>query len=265
MPVVITSRKNETAVRAARLAASAAFRRERREFLIEGARLCADAAASGEEIRSVFYTERAAEKYGDYLSGVVAAAGQAFLVSPSVAQLLSDTKTPQGVFCVCGISGEDRDVSGMGVSGSYLALENIQDPANLGAALRTAEALGVRGVVLGGECCDVYSPKVLRASMGAVFRLPFFRAEDMAEAVARMNAAGFSTFAAVPDRAAPPVTKADFSHPCVAVIGNEGNGLRPDTVRACTGAVTIPMAGRAESLNASAAAVILMWEMMRER
>ena len=148
---------------------------------------------------------------------------------------------------------------------SYLALESVQDPANLGAALRTAEALGIGGAVLGGECCDMYSPKVLRASMGAVFRLPIFRAENMAQAVGSMNADGFATFAAVPDREALPVTRADFSRPCVAVVGNEGNGLRPETIRACSISVNIPMAGRAESLNASASAVILMWEMMRAR
>lgn len=265
MPVAITSRRNGTVADAARLAASSAFRRERGMFLIEGARLCADAAQSGAGIHELFYTERAGEKYKSYLAGAVEAARQVFLISEGVAEFLSDTKTPQGIFCVCGIPEEDGELSRMDLSRNYLALESIQDPANLGAALRTAEALGVGGVVLGGDCCDVYSPKVLRASMGAVFRLPFFRAGDMAEAVGRMNGAGFSTFAAVPDRAAPPVTRADFSRPSVAVVGNEGNGLRPETIRACGSAVTIPMAGRAESLNASASAVILMWEMMRGR
>lgn len=263
MPVVITSRKNEIAAEAARLGLSASFRRERGEFLTEGARLCADAAASGAEIRALFYTERAAEKYAEYLAPAVRAARKTFRIGPGVAELLSGTRTPQGVFCVCALPGEIREVRGMDPRKSYLALENIQDPANLGAALRTAEALGAGGVVLGGSCCDAYSPKVLRASMGAVFRLPLYRAEDMARAAGEMNAAGFSTFAAVPDRTALPVTRADFSGPCVAVVGNEGNGLRQETVRACSRAVTIPMAGRAESLNASAAAVILMWEMTR--
>lgn len=265
MPDTITSRRNGTVVNVARLASSSAFRREQGMFFVEGARLCADAARSGADIREVFYTKRAAEKYGDYLSGILPAARRTFLVSPGVAELLGDTKTPQGVFCVCGIPEGNREAARPDSSECRLALESIQDPANLGAALRTAEALGVGGAVLGGDCCDVYSPKVLRASMGAVFRLPFYRVGDMAEAVGRMNKAGFATFASVPDRGAAPVTRADFSRPCAAVVGNEGGGLRPETIAACTHTVTIPMAGRAESLNASASAVILMWEMMRGR
>ncbi len=265
MPLSITSRKNELVREYLRLAASASDRREQGRLSLEGARLCRDAAESGLKILSLFYTQEAAAKYDGYLDAIRAFSPVEYLISQSVADCLSDTKHPQGVFCVCSMPEETAGVLSPSGGENFLMLENMQDPANLGAALRTAEAVGIGGVVLAGNCCDVYSPKALRAGMGAAFRLPVFRRGIAAEAVARLNAAGFRTLAAVPDRSALPVTLVDFSVPSVVVIGNEGNGLIEMTERACTARVTIPMKGRAESLNAAAAAVVFMWEMMREK
>lgn len=263
MTETITSRKNEKIKFAVRLTGSAAFRKERRLFFLEGARLCRDAAQSGADVKILFYTARAAEKYEEYLKPIFRIAEEACMVSLSVAEALSETKTSQGVFCVCGMKEETGCFPCARQGDHCLALENMQDPANLGAVLRTAEALGLAAVILGGNCCDVYSPKALRASMGAVFRLPFYFAGSMEETVEQLNRAEFCTLAAVPDRTAASVTKIDFTKPSVAVIGNEGNGLSEKTIKACSQKVTIPMRGRAESLNASASAAILMWEMMR--
>lgn len=263
MPDQITSRKNEIVKQTARLCASAEIRREQGLFLVEGARLCRDAAQSGVEIETLFYTLQAKEKYEEYIVPVTASARAVFEIAPHVAELLSETKTPQGVFCVCKMNSAARELPGIPAGRHYLALENLQDPANLGAILRTAEALGIGGVILGGNCCDVYSPKVLRASMGAVFRLPFFLAPDMLYAIKLLREMKFACLAAVPDAAARKVTAVDFHNPTVLIVGNEGNGLTDETIEACSGKVTIPMLGRAESLNASASAAILMWEMMR--
>lgn len=265
MPELITSRKNEIIKHAARLSSSAEYRREQGLFLAEGARLCSDAAKSGIAVKILFFTAHAKEKYGDYLNEILPTAELAYEVEPHVAELLSETKTPQGIFCVCRMREHTEDLTQADFSYHYLALENIQDPANLGAVLRTAEALGMGGVILAGNCCDIYSPKVLRASMGAVFRLPFFAAGTMAQAAALLNAKGFLTLAAVPDYQAKKITEFDFSKPTVIAVGNEGNGLTAEAVAACSQKVTIPMLGRAESLNASASAAILMWEMMRSK
>ena len=139
----------------------------------------------------------------------------------------------------------------------------MQDPGNLGTILRTAEALGIGRVVLLGDCCDPLSPKALRASMGAVFRLGLSLEPSRQGLFSRLRGEGFRLLASVPDSAALPVTEVDFSQgPCAVFIGNEGNGLSQETIAQCR-RVTIPMAGRAESLNASAAATILLWEMAR--
>lgn len=147
--------------------------------------------------------------------------------------------------------------------GSCAVLEDLQDPGNLGTILRTAEALGIGRVVLLGDCCDPLSPKALRASMGAVFRLGLSLERSRQGLFSRLRGEGFRLLASVPDSAALPVTEVDFSQgPCAVFIGNEGNGLSQETIAQCQ-RVTIPMAGRAESLNASAAATILLWEMAR--
>ena len=257
----ITSRKNELVRAAAKLAQSAARRRESGLFLAEGARLCADAARSGVAVRELFYTARAAEKYASYLAPVLKAAARSYEIAEPVASLLASTDASQGVFCVCAMRGA-RVLSELPLA-HCLALETLQDPGNLGAVLRTAEALGLGSVLLAGECCDVYAPKVLRASMGAVFRLPVFFSETLPGALCELHGRGFSSCAAVTDSAALPVTRADFSRPCVMAVGNEGNGLSQEAIAACETRVTIPMLGRAESLNAASSAAILMWEMMR--
>lgn len=265
MPGIILSRRNEIIKNAVRLSGSAEYRRERGLYFLEGARLCADAASSGVTIQMLLYTESAGEKYGKYLSPVFENAREAYVVGPQAAQALSCTKTPQGIFCVCEMPRKIPKGFEPPASGSYLALENLQDPANMGTILRTAEALGIGGVLLGGACCDLYSPKVLRASMGAVFRLPIYIEENLPGLFSDLNRRGFTTAAAVPDREALPATEMDFSAPCVLAVGNEGNGLTQETRKACSREITIPMMGRAESLNASAAAAILIWEMMRNR
>ena len=262
----LTSRRNPVVKEAAALAGSARARREQGAFLCEGARLCRDAALSDVKIRTCFFTQEAAEKYGAYLEPVWKLCGQAWVVDPPVAQLLSSTKSSQGVFCVCeskGVLGEG--LCGFAPQGPCLILENIQDPGNLGTVLRTAEALGGFQVFLLGDCCAPLSPKALRASMGAVFRMGLAVEPSARRLFAMLAGAGYACHGAVPDREARPVASVDFCTGRHAVcIGNEGSGLTQEALALCADRITIPMGGRAESLNAAAASTILLWEMARK-
>lgn len=258
----ITSASNETVKLCVRLRDSTRARRENGLFFLEGARLCADAASSGYEPVFLFYTEQARERYAAYLAQIAPAAGTVCAVSPAVAGKLADTRTPQGVFAVFRIPSERE--AGPLEAGAYVALEQVQDPGNLGAICRTAEAIGVRGVLLSG-CCDRYNPKAQRAAMGSLLRLKLYDIPDLPACLQACGRAGFKTYASVPDSAACPVTQADFTGPVITVIGNEGSGITPETAAACGCRITIPMGGRAESLNANSAAAILIWEMMRGR
>lgn len=260
----ILSRNNSRIKEYVRLRSSASVRRERGLFVLEGARLCGDAVQSGVIIREAYVTSLAREKYAEVTEIVCSAAQNCYEITGEIADKMSDTRQPQGIFCVCAALDKWPGLDTIGRDGCFVALENVQDPSNLGAVFRTAEALGVSGLILSEGCCDVYNPKVLRASMGAVFRLPAVLMEgDFADQLRRLEEKGYRTLAAVPDKTAVSVTSLDHFRGTVMVIGNEGNGLTQRTIDSCMQRVTIPMKGRAESLNAAMAAGILMWEMMR--
>lgn len=259
-PQLITSRKNQLIKDTAALLTSVSQREDTSSYLAEGARLVEDAALSGVKILKLFYTPTAEKKYADYIAPAADNADEIYIVEDHVASLLSSTKSTQGVFAQCAY-GENLTENKL--VGKIIVLENIQDPSNMGNMLRTAEALGIQSVLLCGDCCDVTSPKVLRASMGAVYRMNFVKAKLPAEASAVLKKEGYRLYGAVPSDKAELITKLDFSGKVTVAIGNEGNGLTEDFKNICDGLVTIPMAGRAESLNAATAAAIVMWEMTK--
>jgi TrmH family RNA methyltransferase len=189
-------------------------------------------------------------------------AERCFVVSEEIAEKLSDTKNNQGVFCVCKMLDKKTIIGKIKYNGKYIALEDVSNPSNFGAVIRTAEAVGLDGVIVSGGC-DIYNPKSLRASMGSLFRLSVFVADDLSEFIVELQENGMKVYAGVPDSSALKITEADMSGGVVCVIGNEGNGITEATKNASTNLVTIPMKGRAESLNAASAASILIWEMMR--
>lgn len=257
----ITSRDNRIIKDYRRLVADAKYRRECGLFVAEGARLCGDAVRSHIPIETALITAHARRQYADIVAQVEEVAHQVADIPDTLAAYLGDTDTPQGIFCICRIPSAEHALN---VGRCYAALERIQDPGNLGTMIRTAEAFGLGGVLLTDGCCDPYSPKVLRSSMGGVFRLPLIAVGVLAERLPQLHAEGFRSYACVVDRDAAAVQKTVFPRGSICVIGNEGNGLLPETIKACSQRVTIPMAGRAESLNASMAAGIVFWEMVKD-
>ena len=263
--MTVTSKDNQWVKEWRRLNDSAKYRRETGLFALEGARLCADAMRSDVTLKVVLYTSSALAVYGNVVEPLLACADTVVEISPELSRHMSDTINPQGVFCIAKMLDNSLIIDKINIMGFYGALEDIQDPGNLGTVIRTAEAFGLDGILLSDGCCDVYNPKVLRSSMGGVFRMPLLRVGNMTRAVADLQDKGMTAYACVVDAKATPITAAAFAPGSVAVIGNEGNGLREETVAACDQAITIPMNGRAESLNASMAAGIILWEMTRPR
>ena len=259
--LTVTSKENANIKNAVKLKKSAKFRRESGEFVAEGLRVCIDAMLSKATITCLYATEKAVEKHNDEFLKLSNYAQKTILLSSSVFSLISDTQTPQGFLCTIKALDKTSQFDTIKNNSNFLALDNVQDPNNLGTILRSAEAFGIDGVVLSDDCCDIYSPKVVRGSMGAVFRIPFLVCNTIAQFIDEHSALNF--YAAVVSDNAQKITKTAFKTPCVAVIGNEGNGLRPETIAACKTHITIPMNGKAESLNASVAASIIMWEMVK--
>ena len=245
-----------------KLLSSSRFRRKEGMFIIEGARLCLDAYKSGVEIIKLFYTIGAAKKYNKYLADVLYATENE-LISCDVLKRISSTESPQGIICICKIPDQNISLNDILSYSKIICLENIQDPSNLGTIIRTAEALGIKGIALSDGCCDLYNPKVLRGSMGAVFRAKCFNVNDCSNFIDILNNDKFTTYASVPVNDALKITEVDFNEKCAVFIGNEGNGLSNEIINKCRKKITIPMNGRAESLNAAAAANIIMWEIVR--
>lgn len=259
---LISSKENKRIKYLKKLSSSASFRREEGVFTAEGTRLCADAVKCGCTVVSAFFSESFVGKHGVFVDKACQSAGEAFVLRDTLFSSVSDTKTPQGVLFVIKRLDKSLDFDRIKDNGKVLALETVQDPVNLGTILRTAEALGIGAVVLTHDCCDIYSPKAARGSMGAVFRLPFMITDDLPAFIEGFNTFGTS-YAAVLDKDSVSLNDCSFEGAALAVVGNEGNGLTPDTIKACTHKLYIPMSGKAESLNVSAAAAIILWEMNR--
>ena len=258
----ITSATNARVKRLISLRKKAKQRREEQVFLIEGERLFSDTPR--EYIREVYVTE-------EYLKDrpVADMPAGCTVVTEEIMRKVSDTETPQGVMCVAQMpSYQKEDLLGRGTGNKtplLLILENIQDPGNLGTMMRTAEAAGVTGVLLSKDTVDLFNPKTVRATMSAIFRVPFLYTDDLTGAIRSLrDEHGMQVYAAHLS-ASIPYDEADCSGPCAFLIGNEGNGLTDEAADAASCRVHIPMEGQIESLNAAMAAGILMFEASRQR
>jgi TrmH family RNA methyltransferase len=182
-----------------------------------------------------------------------------FRVSDSIMEYMSDTKTSQGILAVV------RQKHYTSLSGDlFIILDTLQDPGNMGTIFRTAEAAGVSGIIMNRNCVDIYSPKVVRATMGAMFRMPFIICEDLSAEILKMKAKGIAVYAAHL-KGEKNHWEFDYSKPVAFMIGNEGNGLSEEIASLSDAYMRIPMMGKTESLNAAVAATVLMYETVRQR
>ena len=256
--ITISSRDNPVIKQINALKSSADKRKKEGLFAIEGLRQCEDAFDNNVHIVRLIVTKEAYLKHTDIISKFSEKSDICNIVQSSLMDKISDTKSPQGIIMIVRIPEKFDDIK----SGEkrYIALENIQDPSNLGAITRTAEALGFGGIILSSGGCDPYNPKALRASMGTLLRMPLFITDDIADFCLLK---GLNLVACVVDNTAEDIKNHKFSKSDVVLIGNEANGIKDETLKKCKTKVTIKMTGSAESLNAAAAAAIAMWESIR--
>lgn len=256
--VDIISVSNPRIKAAVKLRESAKERREKGMFFLEGLRLCRDAARTNIVADTVFYTQKFSKEHGDALCEITENVQNVFSVSDEVMQKLSDTVNPQGVVSICAIPQFVDEIN----DGLYIALEKTADPTNLGAIARSAEAFGVKGIYISSDSCDPYSPKSLRAGMGALLRLPIIRCNNFFEEIRELSKNGATLYASVVDSTATDVCKIKPQGTSILLIGNEANGLSSEITQ-ISEKITIKMSGRAESLNAAAAAAILIFELTK--
>lgn len=228
-------------------------------FVAEGARFCKEAVLSGAAIRNVLMTEEFYTTHSDDAAVFFSSCKDVRLISEPISQKLSSTVNSQGIFCVCEFPKAPQDICG----NKYIALENLRDPGNLGTIIRSAEAFGMDGVILIGSCADVYSPKVLRSTMGTIFRLPVFFYESSELACKYLKNNSYKLYGAVLNKESQKLSQTAFTEKTVCFIGNEANGLTDITKELCDNFIFIEMSGEAESLNAAVAASVIMWEMQK--
>lgn len=252
---LITSRDNPNIKLYKRLVSGKKYRRETGMFPLEGIRLIADAVREKAELHSVFVTESCLEK----MRGEASHIEEAFLITEELAAHMADTDNSQGIFAVCRNVERPSAADIIKGGGRYILLHRLQDPGNLGTVIRTADAVGLDGVFL-AECCELYSPKTVRATMGSLFRVKICETA-LEEVFPLFERQGVPTFAAVVDGDAVSLTCCDFSRGGAVLIGNEGSGLSEEASGLCGTRMTIKMNGSINSLNAAMAAGIIMWEL----
>lgn len=246
-----------------RLSGRRAARLEEQAFVIDGPLLVREALDAGVAILDVF----AAPGVAPQVVGDAAAAGaSAHLVRPDVLARATDTVTSQGMAAIATLPGATvDDALAMAAAGPLaLVLVDVQDPGNAGTILRAAEASGAVAVLCCGASVDPWSPKCVRASAGAVFHLPVVNGGEATSVLSLLSERGVRTVATVV-RGGTPYDHLDLTGPIAVVLGSEAHGLPAELLEAVDERATIPMAGRAESLNVAMAGSILSFESLRQR
>lgn len=250
----ITSRANPLVARMRKVRASREARHEEGLFLCEGPKMLREALKWGAEIESILCV--AGMELEDIPPSVRVAEGPEELIAAA-----ADTKTPQGVVFLCRLPGSnEKSISGQ----RFLVLDGVQDPGNVGTIWRTADAFGADGLILTGACADPWGPKTVRSTMGAAFRLPVWE-RPLEQLAAELSALGVPLYATALREDTEDVRQATLSGKAAVIIGSEGRGISPQALALCERTLKIPMRARCESLNAAAAACVVLWEMARER
>lgn len=255
---MITSTSNVQIKEITALLKKSKERKEKKAFVIEGRKMFEEICQDKSRVVKAYFSESyVKEQYeGRELPDIPHE-----IVADSVFDSMAETVTPQGVLAIVKMpeySLEDM----IERAGTLVLLENLRDPGNLGTIIRTAEAAGVSGVILSKESVDIYNPKVIRSTMGAVYRVPFLYAEDFLTLLQRLREQDVRLLAAHL-KGQKTFDKADYSGKVGILIGNEANGLSEEASELANEEVLIPMAGSVESLNAAIAAALLMYEAFR--
>jgi TrmH family RNA methyltransferase len=258
---MITSSQNPKVKLTRVLAGRPKERRENGAFLAEGVRLVEEAFTAGWNFRFIFYTQGLSQRGLDLVQRLTAKGVDVELVAENLLQTVTETGTPQGILAVLALDPPDSLLTAPAKPDFVLIPDQIRDPGNLGTLLRTAAAAGVEAVFIPPETTDFFAPKVVRAGMGAHFRLPILSL-DWNQIRERVEGMSVYLSEAGGEKSC---WEVDFRHPSVLVIGGEADGASEQARSLATEIIRIPMPGHAESLNAGVAGSVLMFEVVRQR
>lgn len=256
---MITSASNDRIKEVKKLMKSASLRREKGLYIVEGIRMVQEIPA--DTIRKLYIAESMADKFADVCKEKNA---EVEIVRDSVFQSMSGTNTPQGILAeVYQKQTTEEELFTRDTEPFLLIIERLQDPGNLGTIIRTAEGAGVTGIILSSDSVDIYNPKVIRSTMGSVFRMPVFVTENLTDTIDRIKKRGIPVYGAHLD--GDTFYEKNFTGKCAFLIGNEGNGLSDEISAKADDLIRIPMCGQVESLNAAVSTAVIAYEVLRQR
>ena len=270
----ISSKTNPLVLRFAKLK-DKKYRREERLFRFDGIKLFCEALEKEVPLEYVIICKKDGERLLPQVGSKITEYGSdagILVLAESVFSKLTDEKSSEGIICVAKyldkLHKTDTIESVFQKSGDInkeriLLLESVRDAGNLGTIIRSANAFGIDRLIISADCADIYNPKTVRAAMGALFAQKINVAQSIPEAVDAMRASGYRVFAAALDKNAKRLGSFPLCRGDAVLIGNEGHGLSKDALEACEECIFIPMNEGAESLNASVAASVCMWELYR--
>ena len=254
---MITSTSNQQMKNLSLLMKKAKARNEQKLFVVEGRKMAEEVPKDWME--KTYVSESFEKENEAFLSS-----WKYEVVSDSVFRAVSDTQTPQGILCLVKKPEYQLEKLITGKQTHLLILESIQDPGNLGTMLRTGEGAGISGVIMNQTTVDLFNPKTIRSTMGSIYRIPFFIADDLEETLVQLKQKGVTLYAAHL-KGKRHYDEENYTSACGFLIGNEGNGLSDKIADMAETYIKIPMQGKVESLNAAISATLLMYEANRQR
>lgn len=255
----ITSMQNSLIKNIVQLQKKKSARKKQGLFVVEGIRAVNEIPASVEVMHYITTPGITADEIKNLESR------KWITVTEEIFKAISETQSPQGAMAVVKMPENPLENIAMKADGFYLVLENLQDPGNLGTIIRTAHAFNVDGVFLTKGTVDLYSPKVVRSTMSSLFHVPVVMDYEISEYMAALNKAHITTYATHLSDTAKSIYDTKFEDGVALIIGNEGNGISDEVKKAVEKHIIIPMPGGCESLNASVATSICLYEVMRQR
>lgn len=255
--MIISSKDNELFKHLKRLKEKK-YRDEYGQYIVEGKKMIEEAFSENAKVKKVVVSQTYSSEndISDLESKV--ASSDFFIVSDKLFKEISNVVTNQGIIAIIEKNEE------MAISyneGFYLILDNIQDPGNMGTIIRIADSLNIKQVIVSGGCVEVYNPKVIRSTMGAIYRVNIIEVDDLGRVITEMKEKGIKVYA-TDLNTNKTIYSVSYDNSAV-IIGNEANGVEEHIKNVATEKIKIPMLGKTESLNAAVATSIILYEAYR--
>lgn len=264
----ITSLNNTAVKEFIKLLDNKKYRNEKKLISLEGKRLIDDCVKSNTSIKSIFICDNKLDKFNNFINSLNNIdIEKLYVISDNIDKKMSNTKTSQGIYAVVDSSDifSSEDVfNKIEKKENFLILSKISDPNNMGTIIRSAVSFGFYNIILDNCCVDILNSKVIRGSMGTVFKVNLFVSDNLSLIIKKMNEINYSTLATCLTSDSEDLTRIKINSPVSIIMGNEANGLDEELIEISSQKVIIPMKGEVESLNVSVATSILMWEMFKQ-